>query len=392
MKKWKIGQDVSNESLRTFDIALNGLTFEQFLYPIMGEGNHELQVISKSSILPLEQTDITQPTHYKDLFTKPKQGYTKLPTLQLFLGVWNHKYSNYFSAISPAVLQMLKNKEVIIVFNNFSEAWPHNKYNIPMAIEREAIKYGFPLENIVYISGNMYDTERYINESTYKTLNVINISYWHVMTHFNNSNFDHYKKPTTYKKIYACLMRKNRIHRQILLDTLENNNLLQHGLVSFPDVHEIDQPLQSVRFLDALEHIHRDCMFSITAETHHNSTVYTEKVIKPMLCRMPQLIIGNVNANRDLKLAGYKTYEDWFDLSWDSENDLEKRLHCAVEEIKSAVRRLYAFTDAEKHAWVNKNTEVLEHNYQQTVNNNACKNEVIRLLNALNTDPVKPDQ
>ncbi len=170
MKKWKIGKDVSNESLRTFDIALNGLTFEQFLYPIMGEGNHELQIISKSSILPLEQQDIIQTTHYKDLFTKPKQGYTKLPTLQLFLGVWNHKYSNYFSAISPAVLQMLKNKQVIIVFNNFSEAWPHNKYNIPMAIEREAIKYGFPLENIVYISGNMYDTERYINESVYKTL------------------------------------------------------------------------------------------------------------------------------------------------------------------------------------------------------------------------------
>ena len=103
-----------------------------------------------------------------------------------------------------------------------------------------------------------------------------------------------------------------------------------------------------------------------------------------MLCRMPQLIIGNVNANSDLKLAGYKTYEDWFDLSWDSENDLEKRLYCAVEEIKVAVRRLYALTDAEKHAWVNKNTDVLQHNYQQTVNNSECKKVFTDLLYRIN--------
>lgn len=392
MKKWGIGKDPTNESLRTFDIALNGLSFEQFLYPIMGEGNYKLQTIAKTSILPLDFSDITIPTYYKDHFIKPKKGYTKLPTLQLFLGVWNHGYSNYFSAISPAVLQMLKKGEIIIVFNNFSEAWPHDMYNIPMAIEKEAIKYGFPLENIVYISGNMYDRERYLHESKLKKLNVVNISYWHVMTHFNNKNYENYSKPVRNKKIYACLMRKNRVHRTMLLESLYKNMITQFGSISFPDVYQIDQPLQSVQFLDALEHIHRDCLFSVTAETHHNSTVYTEKVIKPMLCRMPQLIIGNVNANRDLKLAGYKTYEDWFDLSWDSENDLEKRVHCAVEEIKSAVRRLYALTDAEKHAWVNKNTEILEYNYQQTVNNNACKKELTRLLNVLNTDPVRPDQ
>jgi len=70
MNKWKIGKDGSNESLRTFDIALNGLSFEQFLYPIIGEGDYKLKTIAKSSILPLEQKDINQPTYYKDLFTK----------------------------------------------------------------------------------------------------------------------------------------------------------------------------------------------------------------------------------------------------------------------------------------------------------------------------------
>ena len=383
MNEWEIGKD-SNQSVSDFDICMSGLSFEQFLYPILGEGNYDLQTMSMSNILPLKQKDILQPTRYTNRFITPTKGYTKLPTLQLFLGSWNHNQTNYFSPFSRSVLQMLKHRQIIIVFNNFSEAWPHDVYNIPMSIENEAIKYGFPLENIVYISGNLHDKQRYMEDSAYKKLNIVSTSYWHVMIHLNNINFDYYTKPPLTDKIYTCLMRKNRPHREMLFDLLDKNDLLKYGSVSFPNKAQVDIPLKNADVFNVLESVHRQCLFSVSAETTSNSTAYTEKIVKPMFCRMPQLIIGNVNANSDLKLAGYQTYEDWFDLSWDSENDLEKRLYCAVEEIKVAVRRLYALTDAEKHAWVNKNTDVLQHNYQQTVNNSECKKVFTDLLYRIN--------
>ena len=117
MNEWGIGKD-SNQSVSDFDVCMSGLSFEQFLYPILGEGNYNLQSMSLSNILPLKQKEVLQPTRYTSRFIMPSKGYTKLPTLQLFLGSWNHNHSNYFSPFSPPILQMLKHGQIIIVFNN----------------------------------------------------------------------------------------------------------------------------------------------------------------------------------------------------------------------------------------------------------------------------------
>jgi hypothetical protein len=102
----------------------------------------------------------------------------------------------------------------------------------------------------------------------------------------------------------------------------------------------------------------------------------TEKIFKPMVNSIPLLIWGTpgVNTNQ-LSNIGFKTYEDWFDLSFDSELDTEKRLHLLVKEVRRVCNMLASYNDEQLLEWQNKNTSVIEHN-KMTVLNQLPMNKI----------------
>ena len=65
---------------------------------------------------------------------------------------------------------------------------------------------------------------------------------------------------------------------------------------------------------------YQDCFCSIVTETYslEQQVFFTEKTFKPILFYQPFLLHSNPNSYKKLQDIGFKTFENWFDCSYDS--------------------------------------------------------------------------
>jgi hypothetical protein len=134
--------------------------------------------------------------------------------------------------------------------------------------------------------------------------------------------------------------------------------------------------------------IHDSTLFQIVNETHvdnfnETSLFYSEKSFKPMLMCQPFLIYGQRGANHALKDLGYKTYEDWFDLSFDYEEDNILRYKMMLKSVESACNHLNSLSRDEKIAWRFKNKGLLVHNCTVMQNSAYSKNKLYQFFKTL---------
>lgn len=80
-------------------------------------------------------------------------------------------------------------------------------------------------------------------------------------------------------------------------------------------------------------HTHNAALISIITEslTEPTSVFFSEKTFKSIYTLNPFFIIGNPYSLRELKKLGYKTFDRWWDESYDEEVDLANRLNKAYE-------------------------------------------------------------
>jgi hypothetical protein len=218
------------------------------------------------------------------------------------------------------------------------------------------------------------------------------------------------KKSKTY--FFSCLNRKPRYWRSKLIYIIQQDDFLRSkSLCSHPKIYSkneisdhtgfdvedemgnffvnlpelqasTEHPLEiNMTFNNVISHlpeVFSEVAFDLCMESYqegihiHN----TEKIFKPMVNSIPLLIWGTpgVNTNQ-LSNIGFKTYEDWFDLSFDSELDTEKRLHLLVKEVRRVCNMLASYNDEQLLEWQNKNTSVIEHN-KMTVLNQLPMNKI----------------
>ncbi len=103
-----------------------------------------------------------------------------------------------------------------------------------------------------------------------------------------------------------------------------------------------------------------------------------------MYHKMPVLILGGAGSNTKIKEYGYKTYEDWFDLSWDNEPDDDKRIKCYVKEIQRVCNLLKNMSVQERIDWSTNNLDVLEHNYNNMKQSDFIENQFAKLADYVN--------
>ena len=204
--------------------------------------------------------------------------------------------------------------------------------------------------------------------------------------------------------IFSCLNRKPRYWRSKLIYLVKTDELLKSkSLCSHPKINSASdffdhtgfdvednitnffintgplqvselRPLQeNMQFSNVISHlpeVYSRVCFDVSLETfqeHHKFV--TEKTFKPMINQVPVLIWGAPNINTDgLASIGFKTYEEWFDLSFDSEKDTEKRLYLLLKEIKRVTQILIDMDDEQQLQWQHKNASVIAHNYNQILN------------------------
>jgi hypothetical protein len=135
-------------------------------------------------------------------------------------------------------------------------------------------------------------------------------------------------------------------------------------------------------------HIFDQTIFQLTNETlvddlDNTSLFYSEKTFKPILKFQPFVIYGQVGCNHALKDLGYKLYDEWFDLSFDFEEDDTLRYRKLLLSINKVCKHLDTLTRQEKIEWRFKNEEILRHNYNVMKNSAYSKNKLYQFFKNL---------
>ena len=220
------------------------------------------------------------------------------------------------------------------------------------------------------------------------------------------------------KKTYISFNRitsNKRLYRSLLVNELYKNNLLDHGYVSYskvcPDTNDsfdvsiragipeyplshalkeevvtnieklpelrIDFakddfiPNQSM-LLSPIRQLMESFVFLVTETCYfQNKTHLTEKIFKPIVLRMPFILVGCANNLEYLRSYGFKTFGDFWDESYDSEFDPIKRLDAIVKILKD----ISNMSIKEQEAMLVKMQPILDHNYNLFNSPDFVRNE-----------------
>ncbi len=160
-----------------------------------------------------------------------------------------------------------------------------------------------------------------------------------------NKNFD---------KLFLSYNNKPHYHRCVLIDKIFQNGLENYGNISWCKLsdeiwsrgyYNFKNWQEKILNLDEFNEtnhndrtdflINNNSFFFLVTESNIECEFITEKTFKPILTEQPFLCYGSKNQNSILKKYGFKLYDNIFDYSFDSEDDLEKRAEGVIQNIKN---------------------------------------------------------
>lgn len=213
-------------------------------------------------------------------------------------------------------------------------------------------------------------------------------------------------------KRFLNLNRRNqvdRVHRFLFVGLSEIRNLLDKGYVSFQtDIswreiwHHFDNQI-SENYIDRLESLeplvldttdktvmhnyptesmisfYESSYFSVVSETYffnnNGNRFFSEKTFKPIIHKHPFLLITSPNSLELLREIGYKTFNPFFDESYDKEYDPYKRMVMIVDEVE----RLCNLSDTEWHILSIELNKICEYNYNVFMNKKDARDYIVPL-------------
>ena len=146
-------------------------------------------------------------------------------------------------------------------------------------------------------------------------------------------SFDHSDK----KYDFLYLNKQSRPHREKLYKKLSENGVLENSLHTrwpdrkLPAEYELpwaqDYPIYGMD-QDIYEKPYNETNCSIVSETNDNDydVFMTEKIWKPIIAQQVFIVHGNYLYLQKLREIGFKTFGNYFDESYDLEQDSNKRI------------------------------------------------------------------
>jgi len=126
-----------------------------------------------------------------------------------------------------------------------------------------------------------------------------------------------------------------KFHNRELIDKSKKGYLklkdINKQTIDYDNLHEV------VGFGFESSKLYSDTYFSIVTETEffEKSKFISEKTIKPIMQLHPFIIVGSSNTLKTLKSYGFKTFDKWWDESYDNIEDTNDRMVSVYEVIKS---------------------------------------------------------
>lgn len=339
--------------------------------------------------------------------------------------------TDIFCYIKPEYLTQIQNKETFFIFDASTEGFvPFKFFNM---LYFNCKKYNVDPRMVIYVSSNLQDEENikdYANKHNVAPLNVFSFVSFEQVLAVDGRKVNE-ALPIQYQtavnkcnkkfndKYFSSLSRLNRHYRSVATFILFNSKLRNKALISHDKINDaldgwIKDPQLSEytpkhikRWTKSLplivdrknfdrnwaintpyRDIHDQTIFQIVNETevdNSNGTAlfYSEKTFRPVAHFQPFVIYGQKGCNHHLKNIGYKLYDEWFDLSFDFENDNIIRYKKLLASITDVCNRLDSMTRDQKIEWRFKNNEILKHNFKTMIESSYSKQKLLDFLQEL---------
>lgn len=317
-----------------------------------------------------------------------------------------------FSHMPGHLLRLVREKNGYILINHSVEAFMGPGY-ISSLHSYFGNVHGIPLHKIIYVTGCINSQEMYekycnnYNVPEGKEHRLTVVSYPSSQTIFK-PNLEEiepfYDTETLPEKLFLSWNRRYRNHRIVLALILETLGLIDKTYISFSDVHVERQTrtfLQSVPHnvihnwsmdipahaiagftsrlpltIDNETNINQMCedrgnvsrpyyqnsLVSLITETNYDvdEVTLTEKSYKPIKEKHPFIIVGVNGALKGLRKAGFRTFNEFWDESYDDIENAGQRM----QAIRNIIEDISTWDNDKILDFKRKVKPILEHNFK----------------------------
>jgi len=340
----------------------------------------------------------------------------------LFIGS-NKIFLDKIPTPPKSTIDIIKSQKAKIVFLYLNEGDVHTSKQISL-LEDFSTECGLTKNEVTFIHGNMLLEHIDSSFVTFKHFNLFESSLWQFADLNRNvpkSIENHIKvfnsKEFTEKNYhFNCFNRVPRDPRVFLVSLLKSNPLVNSkSIVSIghekfkPDTYNkeslpynntvinqqddfynvkqyLDTDFQTLKFegltvdykdlgkINTHEvnyNMYKNCFIDIISETVYKPKCmfFTEKTFRSISIKQPFFLLGGKDSLKHLKSLGYKTFDKWWDESYDNSDDIYDRTYKAfliIKKISKLDKKLLSLMISEMQ-------EVLEHNFNHYFYNNRHK-------------------
>lgn len=353
-------------------------------------------------------------------------AYVRYPTLP-----WSNK-ADVFKSLDPKFIHQLRNKECFFVIDASEEGYCPIKSGWFDAFYNTFDLYQIDPKQIVFASSNLKDEENmklYAEMNSVTPMHVVSWNKFETHADLNLQDDTHLaldyfiqktKTDFTGEKFFSSLCREARPHKTFMqflfwikckdyakishrsdtdLPPIENSNFSSGDQLrldyytrawynSLPLIADYDDFSVNWAIDTPFQHLHTGCLFQIVNETwgdewSDRSKFYSEKSFMPMSCFTPFLINSSVGLNHYLENIGYKLYRDWFDYSFDFEENYQTRCLMISNQVVELCKKLESMSKDQQVEWKFQNKEILIHNYNTMKDRKFSIEKMSRILDVL---------
>jgi len=249
----------------------------------------------------------------------------------------NKLFENYTTIeLNEELIKSIQNKKCRIVFVYLLEGY----FNNVKWINNLCQKYKFDKEDVILITSNLIDFNNYnftLIQYNYfgNHIQFLPISKLDNIT-LKNFRIDYTKFLNVRSKLhFLCFNGIPRLNRILMFEELKSNEKFKEKSINtlrgFDRNYYYDVPNWENQKIGGGARLniqaHLDCFVNIVTETLFDvdSIFISEKIYKPIYLCQPFIVFGNPYTLKKLKELGYKTFDKWWDESYDAEIDVNKR-------------------------------------------------------------------
>ena len=193
------------------------------------------------------------------------------------------------------------------------------------------------------------------------------------------------------KKDFLCLNLKPRPNRKFFIDLLHKHEVYENGYISFggntlegtkfdkearrslganqiviPTFFDISPWVNNVYF-----EVVMDDVYSFNKHSNDENYIYmSEKVYRTIYNKLPMMVYGKPEYLKYLQALGFKTYNNFFDETYDVIEDWRSRGRMIADQVKRFCQK----PDTEKQQWFEQAKEIAEFNYNHLLKDeNLCR-------------------